>query len=329
MPVPPGGVIVDDLDVPPGIPGGAGAGVFTVEGRISGGGARKTRIFVLDDIDIAGTWAWSSAPLWADNILLTATFDPATGRVVLVGTGLEPFTLVRVERSTNLVQWVTVRGASSVAVVGGSVTLYDYEFADGVINYYRLTTLAPFGQTSDIASVTPALDRIWLNSISRPFLNRSFMIVGFTDPMRPARSSEFDVVGRSYPVAVNDIRTSRRWSIEVYTTTAADAQTLDYILASGDVIYLNTPAGCDVPGGYVAIKDYAQRHPAGRVRGESRITSLPLVEVAQPGPDVGGDSATWASVLAAYATWADVLAAFPTWADLLELVGDPSEVIVP
>ena len=179
------------------------------------------------------------------------------------------------------------------------------------------------------ANATPTLTAIWLKSVTRPFLNRPATVVGFTDPARPSRSSEFDVVGRSYPIAVNDIRSSRRWAVDLYTATADDAQTLDYVLAAGDVMLLHTPAGCEVPGGYVQIKDYGQRHPAGRVRGASRVTSLPLVEVAPPGPDVAANLVTWASVLAMYATWADLLAANPTWADVLQLVGDPSEAIVP
>jgi hypothetical protein len=179
------------------------------------------------------------------------------------------------------------------------------------------------------ATITPVLDRIWLKSLVRPFLNRAVLVTAFTDPGRPARSSEFDVVSRTLPVGVNDVRGSRRWGIELYVNNAADAQTLDFILSAGDTMLLQVPLGCDVPGGYVAIKDTGQRHPDGRVRGKSRVFSLPLVEVAAPGPDVAGTISTWASVLAAYADWNAVLAAFPTWTDLLALHGAPSEVIVP
>jgi hypothetical protein len=59
------------------------------------------------------------------------------------------------------------------------------------------------------------------------------------------------------------------------------------------------------------------------------VFTLPCVEVAAPGPDIGGAEGAWASVLAAYGGWAAVKAAFPTWADLKALIGDPSEVIVP
>lgn len=316
-------LLVDDDQsptLPAWVPGSPGASVVTQS--TGSGGA----VFVDDLLDYYG--AWASASLYADNIAVTATFDADNSRVRLTATGLEPFTLVRFERSTNQIVWTTVRGGVAVSVASGSATLDDYEFVAGVVNYYRVVTLAPFGQTSASTTITPTLTQIWLKSLTRPFLNRVVTVVGFTDPTRPGRSNENAVVSRTLPVAVNDIRTGRRWSITVYTATDADAQTFDYILASGDVMLLHTPLGCEVPGGYVQIKDYAQRHPSGRVHGHSRVFTLPLVEVAPPAADVAAAIGTWASVLANFATWQAVLDAFPTWSDLLAYKGSPSEVIV-
>lgn len=211
-------------------------------------------------------------------------------------------------------------GASSFVVTGGA----------SAISRGAAIALphAPF-LNEQTSTIVPVLDRVWLKSLTRPFLNRPVTVVGFTDPSRPARSTEHDVVGRTNPVARNDLRSSRRWTVDLYTKTASDAQTLDFLLASGDVMLLHVPRGADVPGGYVQIKDTGQRHPDGRVRGAARVFTLPLVEVAPPGPDVAATIGTWTSVLAGYADWNAVLAAFPTWADLLALHGDPAEVIVP
>jgi hypothetical protein len=223
--------------------------------------------------------------------------------------------------------WDYVGQTTKANILGGTFVV-----TGGAAAVSRAITLAlphaPF-LNEQIASVTPALDRIWLKSLVRPFLNRAVLVTSFTDPGRPARSDEFAVIGRTLPVAINDLRSSRRWAVELYVNNAADAQTLDFILAAGDVMLLQTPLGCQVPGGYVQIKDTGQRHPDGRVHGAARVFQLPLVEVAPPGPDVAATIGTWASVLAAYATWDAVLAAFPTWADLLLLHGAPSEVITP
>lgn len=188
---------------------------------------------------------------------------------------------------------------------------------------------APF-LNEQITNVTPTLTAVWLKSISRPFLNVIISLGGsdFTAD-RSGRGAVHDALGRSLPIAVTDVRGSRRYALTIRTTDAAQAQTLDYLLASGDVLYLHAPASKVVPAGgvYVRVADTQERRVA--VAGELRHWTVPVTEVAPPGPDIGYALSTWASVLAAYATWADVLAANPTWADLLARLGSPSEVIVP
>lgn len=180
------------------------------------------------------------------------------------------------------------------------------------------------------ASLTPTLTSVWLKSISRPFLNQTVQVIyGPSHSVtRPARVGVFNVVGRTLPIAVSDIRTSRRWTMLLRTTTAEARDNLDLLLASGDVLYLQSPPACDIISGvYLAVQDVTRtNHPLRPLR----VTwELPVIEVAAPGPDVVGTAVTWASVIAAYGTWADVIAAHPTWADLLTLIGDPGEVIVP
>lgn len=179
----------------------------------------------------------------------------------------------------------------------------------------------------ETASITPVLDTVWIKSIARPFLNRPVTVVDYSDIERPARSGVFTVVGRSFPVAVNDVRGSRRWTLDVMLSTVAEAGDFDLALASGDTLFVHVPADASVPSGYVTVGDTSERRSTPRsVR---RIFSLPCTEVAAPGPDVVGAAVNWQTVLNTYATWADVIAAHTTWDDLLELVGSPSDVIVP
>ncbi len=129
------------------------------------------------------------------------------------------------------------------------------------------------------------------------------------------------------PIAVSNVRGSRRWTMYLRTLTAADATNTDLLLASGDVLLVQAPPSCTVETGYVAVGDVERSlHPLRPLR---KTFTLPMTEVATPGPDVVGSTSTWQTVLNTYATWADLLATVATWADLLELVGDPSEVIVP
>lgn len=185
-------------------------------------------------------------------------------------------------------------------------------------------------------SITPALSgdcgdsAVWLKSIARPFLNRVVQVV-HRDPdsvTRPARTGVFDVIGRTMPVAVNDIRKSRRWTMMVRTESETEADLVDLLLASGDVLLIQVPAGCDalIPAGYVSVGDVTHEwHP---LRPASKLWTLPVVEVAVPGPDVVGATITWAGVLALYDSWADLVVAHSSWASVLTLIGDPSEVIV-
>jgi hypothetical protein len=81
-------------------------------------------------------------------------------------------------------------------------------------------------QTDDI---TPTITEPWLKSVARPFLNQPVTFGGDTFAMeRPARRGVFDVVGRSLPVAVSDVRSSRRYSLR-----HADR---GYVMSTGRVV---------------------------------------------------------------------------------------------
>lgn len=311
-------VIVDDGILVSAIPGGAGAG--TVLG---------SRIFVLDDISDDGLWARAAAPLFADSFTLTLTYDNTLARVKAEGSGMEPFATATLERSPDGITWTTVRGGVELDVALGSVTGYDYEFVPNVVNYYRLRTLDPFGQTAT-GDITPAMTDVWLKSVARPFLNIIVDLSGDTFSIgRTSRGAVFDIVGRSLPVAVTDVRSSRSFPIIVRTDTAGDADALDYLLASGDLLYLHAPEGEVVPAGglFAMAGDSEMIWPAPP--DEWRMTTIPLRQIAAPGADVVGTQSTCQTVLNTYATCEEVLAAHATIADLLTLIGDASEVVVP
>ena len=301
------------------IPGSAGAFTQTVTNA-------GPRIIVHDASALTAN-LWSASPLYAD-ITLTVTYDDTLSRVRLVGSGLDSFTAVAFERSSDQIRWTTVRGGTDVDVAVGEARLDDYEFAANALNYYRLRTLAPFGQTSDVESITPTLDTPWLKSVARPFLNQPIEFGGDQLPIqRPPRGGVFDIVGRSLPVAVTDVRGSRRYTVVLRTETDQEADDLDLLLASGDVLFTHGST-CRVPSDvYWYVGQVTALEPIAE--DPWRLTSLDVVEVAAPGPDVVSATASWQTVINTYGSWEDVLAAHATWADLLELIGDPSEVIVP
>lgn len=186
---------------------------------------------------------------------------------------------------------------------------------------------APFLNEQISGSITPALDRVWIKSPTHPFLNRPATIVDWSPIQRAGRGEVFNIVGRSFPIAVTELRGSRQWALSVYAYSLADAQTLDYALAAGEVLFVHTPLGCPVPSGYVAVDGTSQART--RPRGAAQLFGLECQEVVAPGPDVVYASAAWAPVLATYATWAALLLANPTWAQLVARLAPASGVIVP
>ncbi|WP_433460690.1 hypothetical protein [Micromonospora sp. CA-248212] len=238
--------------------------------------------------------------------------------------GLTVIPTLTVQRSTDQNRWTTVRGGFEMVPDAGVLRLDDYEFTPDTVNYYRVGNLFS-------GSIVPPPAGVWLKSLARPFLNRQVVVRDYSDVGRRSRAGVFDVKGRSLPVAVTDVRGSRQWTLDVNTYSDKERSGLDLLLASGDVLLVQVPPNAGrisaVPSGYVLVGDSREATPP-TAELEWRVFSLPLTEVAAPGPDVVGTTSTWQSVLNAYATWAEVLAAHPTWADLQELIGDGTEVIV-
>jgi hypothetical protein len=242
-----------------------------------------------------------------------------------------------VDRTTNGVTYTTVRGASEVGVTTGcelEQIVDDYEFPVGQLITYRVRSYSDQDvlAATTTCQITVDLDQVWFKSIGRPFLNQAIRCVGNPSPIvRRARNGIFPIVSRSFPVAVTDLRGSRELTQIVVTRTTQERNDLDLLFASGDPIFIHTPANYPLPTMYAVVGDTSEERPVlNRLCDDDwRRWEVPLVEVAAPGPDVVGSTSTWQTVVNTYATWADVLLAHSTWASVLELIGDGSEVIVP
>jgi hypothetical protein len=264
---------------------------------------------------------------------LTATYDPTLSRIRLAATalGATATRCVFWRTTNNFATYATIRGGWPVPVAAQNAAIDDYEFEPGVPLLYRVQSytdadLTPVA-TYDV-SITQDLDQVWVKVPALPFLNRAVTASVQFEISRRARGGVFDVVGRTYPVSVSDVRSSRQFNLQVRTATAAEYRDFDLLLASGEPVFLHVPSeNTRLPGGYFTVGD-TTTSPTGR-RLDEHVFTLPLTEVAAPGPDVVGSSYTWSSLLAEYANWSAVLTGNATWADVLERIGSPSEVIVP
>lgn len=194
-----------------------------------------------------------------------------------------------------LIETSTLAGAQSpvtFAVTGG---------ATGV----SVGTAVILGRAASLesASVGPVAcsngNLFWLKDPARPVLNTAIDLACPPDgqvlllwPANPAvrrraRNGLFPVVGRTYPVAVTDLRLAREWQIDLRTTGVSGFGAIDTLLATGDVLFIQPPCDCllQYPGGYVAALDISYE-PHVSIAGQIDWT-IPVVEVAAPGPDVG------------------------------------------
>ena len=177
--------------------------------------------------------------------------------------------------------------------------------------------------------ITPILEGVWIKNVAKPWLNRRVAVVEASAIERPTRGGTFDVVGRTNPVTVTDVRASRRLELTILADTAQEANDLELGLSAGDVILLHVPPGCPLPieTMYAAVGD-VESEQVSRYS-EVRVLTLPLTETAAPGPDIVGTTITWSGVINAYSTWQALIDAMPTWGDVLEQIGAPGDVIVP
>ncbi len=263
---------------------------------------------------------------------LVATYDPVLSRIRLAATALGgTATYAFVWRSTdNFVTYDLVRGGGPAAVAGGILNIDDYEFEAGVPLGYQVTSYnaANVQQASFNVAITQDLDGVWLKVPAAPYLNQQVVIQDRGPIGRRSRSGSFDVVGRSDPVGVGDVASSRAYTLKIHTETPTEEEALDFLVASGAIIFVHRPLAVTlIPGGYFQMGD-VEREPPLRLS-PRRIWTFPLTEHARPDNQLVGPVYTWASVLNDYATWADVLADNATWADLLNRTASPSDVIVP
>lgn len=260
---------------------------------------------------------------------VTLTYDSMLSRVKVSAADSFSAAYITVERSTDGLRWTLVRGADHLDVSAAQIS--DYEFTPGVINTYRARSFSAVDVVlgTETNTITPTIDRMWLKSVTRPFLNMPVTVRDYSPVSRKSRAGLFDIPGRSLPIRVGDAASSRSWTTEVITYNLLEARALEFLIESGDCVYVQVPSGFDIPGGYVGLGDMGLARISRPLSDGRRQFSLPMTAVAPPPPSVVGYTATWAGLLDEFGTWTAVLAAFPTWNDVLQHVADPETIVVP
>lgn len=268
---------------------------------------------------------------------LSATYLPDLSRVALSATTWgATVTYVVVDRydTAALTNPEGVRGGAHVPIsTGDTLLLDDYEFTPGVVNTYRVRAYnasnVEVPTYSYTATVTPTLDSVWLKSIARPFLNRAVQVVDFSDVEMPARGALFEILGRRAPVAVTDVRGSRRYVLSLRAVTREEADAIELALSFGDVVLVHVPDDCPVPRSmFAVVGDVSIGRAGSKHDTEQRYITLPLTEVAAPAAELVGSTSTYGGLASAYGTYADLAADFATYLDLAQYVASPDDEVV-
>lgn len=260
---------------------------------------------------------------------LTATYNADLARITVTADTLGASATYAVfDRTLNGITYTTVRGGTHVPVASAAGHVDDYEFPAGVLITYRVRSynVSDVLQATFTTTITQTMADPWLKSVQRPFLNQQISAADASDVTHTNRSQVFPIVGRSNGVAVTDVASGLSYELTVATILKGDHADLLYLVKSGDILFLHAPDDFPTPVGYFTVGDVREARQG--LPWDRRWFTLPLTQIAAPGPEVIGTTYTIASMLAEYATVTAVIAGNATIADLLERTAAPSDVIV-
>lgn len=224
--------------------------------------------------------------------------------------GLGAMGLFRTTSGTDLATTLLATGGAAAISRGATISFRKASFTD-----------------QETGTITPAVAYYRLKSPTRPSLNIRITPVSMTDVTRKARTGVFDVVGRTYPVAVSDVQGSRVFTLEVDVIGYSAKEDMDNRLSTGDTLFLQAPAVPGMlPSMYFVAGDVSYAEDS--VASGSYTFTIPMTEVAAPAYSVYGITATWQDILNTYATWSALIAAKATWQDVMDIIA-ASSVIVP
>lgn len=259
---------------------------------------------------------------------LAASYDDTLSRIRLSSTGLSGSAVTaRFEWSVDAIAWSTVRGGATVAVTGFAAALDHYEFSPQVVNRYRVIELDSTGTTLATTTISTGapMDRVWLKVPSAPYCNRPITLAGWSKIERTARAGLFAVAGRAEPIAVSDLHSSRRVTVNLRADDETETAALDLVLRLGLPILLHVPPSCALGSWHATVGNFGWDRPVPR--SEVGRFEVALTECAPPDVSLPGYTVTWATVANRYATWADVAAAHATWASVMTLQGSAIDAL--
>ena len=210
----------------------------------------------------------------------------------------------------------------------GAIVVEDYEVPIGSRVFYRVVwdNLDDPYHSVSLTTRTVNAPRIadpsmvWIKSPGLPGLNRQVMMAENLSWKRAARSAAYPVVGRSRPVVISEVRSSREGQIKVRVGEVADHNALDALLSSGLPILLQvTPGYAGITDNlYLAVGDVEWEPESWNAAVPGWLWTMDVTEIERPAGGIQGSAGrTWQDIADSHATWREVSEQYGSWADVL------------
>ncbi|MFJ4768463.1 hypothetical protein ACIP88_05000 [Streptomyces uncialis] len=221
-----------------------------------------------------------------------------------------------------------VRGWSgdtlNMPTAGDVALVVDYEAPMGVPVQYLVRTTAPSGSAGRFSYMSDpiVLDAetldVWFKDPRLPARNTTATVRTLPSWTRAARQGSNTVYGRSRPVVISDVRSSRTGSLAVTTASQEERDALWWVLDTGGTLLLQWPPGWAQHDMYVAVGEVTEEHITALAEHHDRTWTIELTEVDRPiGGIVGSPDRTWETVLLAGSDWSEALEGAAYWIDVL------------
>jgi hypothetical protein len=259
-----------------------------------------------------------SSPLQAVNaVTVIATPDNVNAQMIIQVLNVGFYGTLTLKRVVNSVE-SDVRGATNIAVSGASTELVvDYECPLDTSITYRAYLDANDPVVSSPATIVTDGRTFWLKDVVLGAFSTKVNIQSMSDVSRPAVIlGKFNVIGRSRPIIVTDVRSGREGTMTLTGVTHVDNLNIANIIASGNTLLLQCPGSANFPDMYFQAGDVTESWNGAPSYTTIHTWSIPFTETDPPAQSaISLDFNSWLLVTQ-FTTWQTVLNDRTDWTEV-------------